>query len=64
LKDGFATFMYGGALMPLTVLREMGQHIRQTHIPKRLKQPGDAVSAFSPTWLADNGEMGHTVWCS
>lgn len=44
------------------VLRELGQYIRQTHIPQRLKQPGDVVSAFSPAWLANDGQVGLAFW--
>jgi len=57
-----AAVVDGYVLVLGAVLREVGQHIRQTHIPKRLKQPVGAVSAFSSAWLADNGEMRLAIW--
>jgi hypothetical protein len=56
--------MDGDVLVLGAVLREMCQHVWQPHVSKRLKQPVDAVSAFSPAWLTNNGDMRLPVGCS
>jgi len=49
--------MDGDVLVLGAVLREMCQHVWQPHVSKRLKQPVDAVSAFSPAGFADDGDI-------
>jgi hypothetical protein len=54
--------MDGDVLVFSAVLRKVGQYVWQTHIPHRLKQPRDAVSAFSPALLANDGQVSHPIW--
>jgi hypothetical protein len=61
-EDCSAAVVNGYVLVLGAVLREVGQDIWQPYVAKRLKQPVGAVAAFSPAWLADNGEMRLTVW--
>ena len=49
--------MNGYVLVLSAVLRQLGQQVWEAHVSKRLKQSMDAVSAFSPAGLADDGDM-------
>ena len=62
LKHSIASIVDGDVLVLLAVLRELGQYVWKTHIPHRLKQSGDAISAFSPTGLVNDCQVSHSIW--
>ena len=63
LEHSIASIVNGDVRVLLAVLRELGQYVWKTHIPHRLKQPGDTVSPFSPAGLAVDGYMQLPVLC-